>query len=150
MPMPNLEDFAGDFRAYNDAVVDEFRHNRGQVTGMFAGAPLVLLSTTGAKSGKRRTTPVVYTRDGDRIVVIASKGGAPSHPDWYHNLVANPDVTVEVGTERFEAHARVAEDEERDRLYVAQAAIMPGFADYQRKTSRQIPVVVLERANSAS
>ncbi len=145
MLMPNLEDFAGDFRAYNDAVVDEFRHNRGQVTGMFAGAPLVLLSTTGAKSGKRRTTPVVYTRDGDRIVVIASKGGAPSHPDWYHNLVANPDVTVELPDETFDARAVVPTGEERERLYRAQAGVMPNFDEYQKKTKRQIPVVVLER-----
>src|SRR5437764_9698768 len=106
--MPNLEDFAGDFRAYNQAVVDEFRDNRGQVTGMFAGAPLVLLTTTGAKSGTRRTTPVVSTRDpSGNVVVIASKGGAPSHPDWYHNISANPMVTVEVPGETYEARARI-------------------------------------------
>ena len=143
--MPNLEDFAGNFRAYNDAVVDEFRHNGGQVTGMFAGAPLVLLTTTGAKSGTRRTTPVVYTRDGDRIVVIASKGGAPTSPDWYHNLVANPDVTVELADEKFEARAVVAKGEERERLYRAQADLMPNFDEYQKKTKREIPVVLLER-----
>jgi deazaflavin-dependent oxidoreductase (nitroreductase family) len=143
--MPNLEDFAGNFRAYNHAVVDEFRHNRGQVTGMFDGAPLVLLTTTGAKSGKRRTTPVVYTRDGDRVVVIASKGGAPTHPDWYHNLVAHPEVTVELPDETFDARAVVPTGEERERLYRAQADLMPNFDEYQTKTKRQIPVVVLER-----
>jgi deazaflavin-dependent oxidoreductase (nitroreductase family) len=130
----------------NVDVIEQFRTNNGAIhSGMFSGAHLLLLTTTGAKSGKKRINPLVFTRDGDNYVVIASKGGSPTHPDWYHNLVANPDVTVEVGTERFEARARVAEGEERDRLYVAQAAIMPGFADYQRKTSRQIPVVVLER-----
>jgi deazaflavin-dependent oxidoreductase (nitroreductase family) len=127
-------------------VIEQFRTNNGTIhSGMFSGARLLLLTTTGAKSGKKRINPLVFTRDGDNYVVIASKGGSPTHPDWYHNLVANPDVTVEVGTERFEAHARLAEGEERDRLYAAQAAIMPGFADYQRKTSRHIPVVVLER-----
>jgi deazaflavin-dependent oxidoreductase (nitroreductase family) len=143
--MPNLEDFSGDFRAYNQAVVEEFRRNHGHVTGMFAGAPLVLLTTTGAKSGTRRTTPVVYTRDGDRIVVIASKGGAPTHPAWYHNLVAHPDVTVELPDETFEARAVVPTGEERERLYRAQADLMPNFDEYQQKTKRQIPVVVLER-----
>src|SRR5476649_1577359 len=125
--MPNLEDFNNDFKAFNAAVIDEFRNNGGQVTGMFAGAPLVLITTTGAKSGQRRTTPIVYTTDGDRLVIIASKGGAPTSPDWYHNLVAHPDVTVELPTETFEARARVAEEPERDRLYRAQAALMPNF-----------------------
>ncbi len=143
--MPNLEDFAGDFRAYNQAVVDEFRDNGGQVTGMFAGAPLVLLTHTGAKSGKQRTSPVVYTRDGDNIVVIASKGGAPTHPDWYHNLVAHPEVTVELPNEKFDARARTATGDERERLFRAQADVMPNFDEYQKKTERQIPVVVLER-----
>ena len=143
--MPNLEDFAGDFRAYNQAVVDEFRHNRGQVTGLFDGAPLVLLTTTGAKSGKRRTTPVVYTRDGDRVVVIASKGGAPTHPDWYHNLVAHPQVTVEVGGETYEANATVLTGEERDQLYARHAELYPQFDEYQAKTTRKIPVIALER-----
>ena len=143
--MPNLEDFAGNFRAYNDAVVDEFRQHGGQVTGMFEGAPLVLLTTTGAKSGTRRTTPVVYTRDGDRIVVIASKGGAPTSPDWYHNLVANPHVTVELPDEKFEARAVLPKGEERERLFRAQADLMPNFSEYQKKTTREIPVVVLER-----
>jgi deazaflavin-dependent oxidoreductase (nitroreductase family) len=144
--MPNLEDFNNDFNAFNAAVIDEFRNNGGKVTGMFAGAPLVLITTTGAKSGRRRTTPIVYTTDGDRLVIIASKGGAPTSPDWYHNLVANPDVTVEVPLETFEARARVAEEPERERLYRAQAALMPNFDAYEKATTRKIPVVVLERA----
>ena len=143
--MPNLEDYAGDFNAYNKAVVDEFRDNGGHVTGMFAGAPLVLITHTGAKSGKQRTSPVVYTRDGDNIVVIASKGGAPTHPDWYRNLVANPDVTVELPNEKFDVRARTATGEERERLFRAQADLMPNFDEYQKKTSRELPVVVLER-----
>ncbi len=112
---------------------------------MFAGAPLVLITTKGAKSGKLRTTPIVYTTDGDRIVIIASKAGAPTSPDWFHNLVANPDVTVELPTEKFEARARVTEEPERERLYRAQAALMPNFAEYEKATTRKIPVVVLER-----
>ncbi|GAC1314992.1 MAG: nitroreductase family deazaflavin-dependent oxidoreductase [Chloroflexota bacterium] len=130
----------------NVDVIEQFRTNDGKIlSGMFKGAQLLLLTSTGAKSGKTRVNPLAYTRDGDNYVIIASKGGAPTHPDWFHNVVAKPDVTVEVGSERFDARARVAEGAERDRLYAAQAAIMPGFADYQKKTSRQIPVVVLER-----
>lgn len=143
--MPNLEDFNNDFAAFNNAVVEEFRDNDGQVTGVFAGAPLVLITTTGAKSGKKRTTPIVYTKDGDNVVIIASKGGAPTSPDWFHNLVANPGVTVELPGEKFEARARVPEDPERERLYRAQAALMPNFAEYEKATTRKIPVVVLER-----
>ncbi len=143
--MPNLEDFNNDFGAFNEALVDEFRNNGGQVTGMFGKSPLVLITTTGAKSGKRRTTPIVYTTDGENVVVIASKGGAPTSPDWFHNLVANPDVTVELPNEKFETRARVAETPERERLYRAQAALMPNFADYEKATTRKIPVVVLER-----
>jgi deazaflavin-dependent oxidoreductase (nitroreductase family) len=104
-----------------------------------------LITTTGAKSGRRRTTPIVYTTDGDRLVIIASKGGAPTSPDWYHNLVANPDLTVELPLETFEARARVAEEPERERLYRAQAALMPNFDEYEKATTRKIPVVVLER-----
>jgi deazaflavin-dependent oxidoreductase (nitroreductase family) len=131
---------------FNEQIIENFRANRGQVTmAPFAGAPLLLLTTTGARSGKERTSPLAYTRDGERYVIIASKGGAPTNPDWYHNVVANPTVTVEVGAERFRARAFVAQGDERTRLYDAQAAIMPGFAEYQTKTTRQIPVVVLER-----
>jgi deazaflavin-dependent oxidoreductase (nitroreductase family) len=144
--MPNLEDYKDDFPGYNAAVVEEFRTNGGQVTGMFEGAPLVLITTTGAKTGNRRTTPVVFTTDGDNVVIIASKGGAPTSPDWYHNLVANPDVTVELPSETFEGRARVAKGDERERLWRAQADRMPNFDEYQKATTRQIPVVVLERA----
>jgi deazaflavin-dependent oxidoreductase (nitroreductase family) len=130
---------------FNKALIEEFRANGGTVTGPFAGRPVVILTTTGAKSGQPRTIPLVYTTDGDRIVIIASKGGAPTNPDWYHNLVANPIVTVELPGDTFQARATVVEGEERKRLYDAQAALMPGFAEYQEKTTRQIPVVVLER-----
>ena len=130
---------------FNQALIEEFRANDGKVTGVFAGRPLLLLTTTGAKSGQPRTMPLVYTTDGDRMVVIASKGGAPSNPAWYHNLVANPTVTVELPGDTFQARATVAEGEERERLYSAQAALMPAFAEYQEKTTRQIPVIILER-----
>jgi deazaflavin-dependent oxidoreductase (nitroreductase family) len=143
--MPNLEDFNGDFNAFNAALIDEFRANAGRVTGMFGGAPLVLITATGAKSGKKRTTPIVYTTDGENIVIIASKGGSPTSPDWFHNLLANPDVKVELATESFDAKARVAEEPERERLYRAQAELMPNFAEYEKATTRKIPVVVLER-----
>jgi deazaflavin-dependent oxidoreductase (nitroreductase family) len=131
---------------FNGNLIAEFRANGGKVTGMFADSPLLVLTTTGARSGRPREIPLVYTTDGDRIVVIASKGGAPTNPAWYHNLVANPTVTVELPGQTFRARATVTDGEERQRLFDAQAAIMPGFADYQRKTNRQIPVVVLERA----
>jgi deazaflavin-dependent oxidoreductase (nitroreductase family) len=130
---------------FNRNIIDQFRANHGKVEGIFADAPLLLLSTTGAKSGLRRTNPLVYSTDGDRIVVIASKGGAPSHPDWYRNVVANPEVTVELPDETFEARASVASGEERQRLFDAQAALMPNFKEYAEKTDREIPVVVLER-----
>lgn len=130
---------------WNKAIIAEFRANGGKVGGQFAGATLLLLHTTGAKSGQERVNPVVYTTDGDRLVVIASKAGAPTNPDWYHNLVANPEVTVEVNTEQFQAQATVAAEPERTRLYNQMAAAMPGFAEYQRKTTRVIPVVVLTR-----
>jgi deazaflavin-dependent oxidoreductase (nitroreductase family) len=135
-----------DMAKINQDVIEQFRANRGEILrGMFKGAPILLLTTRGAKSGASYTTPLAYTRDGDRLVVIASKGGAPTHPGWYHNLVTNPEVTVEVGPEQFEARATPAQGEERERLFDAQAARMPGFAEYQRNTARRIPVVVLER-----
>jgi len=130
---------------FNRNIIDQFRANHGKVEGIIADAPLLLLSTTGAKSWLRRTNPLVYSTDGDRIVVIASKGGAPSHPDWYRNVVANPEVTVELPDETFEARASVASGEERQRLFDAQAALMPNFKEYAEKTDREIPVVVLER-----
>lgn len=131
---------------FNQGVITEFRANEGKVGGPFAGASMLLLTNKGAKSGTLRTTPLVCSADGDRIVIIASMGGAPNSPAWYHNLVANPDVTVEVGTEKYRARASVAQGAERDRLFAAQAALMPQFNEYQAKTTRRIPVVVLDRA----
>jgi deazaflavin-dependent oxidoreductase (nitroreductase family) len=135
-----------DVRDFNRDIITEFRANNGKVTGIFANAPLLLLTTTGAKSGRQHTTPVVYTREGDDLVIIASKGGAPNNPAWYHNLVAHPEVTVEVPDEEFSARARVTKGDERQRLFDAQAALMPNFNEYQSKTTREIPVVVLERS----
>jgi deazaflavin-dependent oxidoreductase (nitroreductase family) len=133
-------------RKFNQDLITEFRANGGEIkSGMFAGAPILLLTTKGAKSGETRTMPLAYSKDGDNHVVIASKGGAPTNPAWFHNLVANPTVQVEVGPEAFEAQAVVPDGAERDRLFDAQAALMPNFAEYQRNTSRRIPVVVLER-----
>ena len=137
-----------EFDEWNRKIIEEFHTNGGKVGGQFAGGQLLLLTTTGAKSGKRRVNPLAYTTDGDRLVIIASKGGAPSSPDWYYNLVAHPKVTIEVGTETFEATATVVAGEERDILYAKQAALMPGFAEYEKKTTRKIPVVVLERHKS--
>jgi deazaflavin-dependent oxidoreductase (nitroreductase family) len=130
----------------NQAIIDEFRANDGKVGGPFAGRTLLLLHTVGAKSGQPRVNPVAYIRDGDRLVIIASKGGAPTNPAWYYNLVAHPLVTVEVGTEQFQVRATIAAEPERTRLYGAMVAVMPGFAEYQRKTARAIPVIVLTRA----
>jgi deazaflavin-dependent oxidoreductase (nitroreductase family) len=130
---------------FNHSVITEFRANGGKVGGQFANAPMLLLTTTGAKSGQPRTNPLVYTTDGDRMVIMASKGGAPTNPDWYHNVVANPVVTIEVGSEQFQARARIAEGPERERLFNQMTQQLPNFAEYQQKTTRQIPVVVLER-----
>lgn len=131
---------------FNQALITEFRANGGRILqGPFAGRDLLLLTTRGARSGQLRTNPLAYTTDADRLVVIASKAGAPTNPDWYHNLRANPEVTVEVGTERYQARAVVVADAERERLFAQMAAKLPGFAAYQQKTTRQIPVVVLER-----
>jgi deazaflavin-dependent oxidoreductase (nitroreductase family) len=134
-----------DMNDFNTKIIEEFRSNRGQVGGGFDGAPMIVLTTTGAKSGKRRSTPLVYLSDGDRVVVFASKAGAPTNPDWFHNLVAHPRVGVELGDETFEADATVVQGDERQRLYAQQASIMPGFAEYQTKTDRVIPVVALTR-----
>jgi deazaflavin-dependent oxidoreductase (nitroreductase family) len=134
-----------DFNEFNKGVVEEFRSNDGNVGGRFAGSPMILVNHVGAKSGTAYTSPLVYTRDGDNFVIIASKGGSPADPHWFLNLVANPDVTIEVGSETIPVRARVAEGEERARLYDAQAAQMPNFAEYAQATTREIPVVVLER-----
>jgi len=130
---------------FNRKIIEEFRANAGVVGGPFEGRPMLLLTAKGAKSGEERTTPLVYSQDGDRIVVIASMGGAPKHPSWYFNLKENPEVTLEVGAESFKAKAAEAIGAERDRLYAQQAAAIPAFAEYQAKTTRRIPVMVFER-----
>ena len=135
-----------DWNENNRGVIEEFRANGGKVGD--GTNPLILLTTTGAKSGLLRVNPLNYSIDGDRIILIASKGAWPTNPDWYHNLVANPEVTVEVGSERFQARAIIAEGEERQRLFDQQAAQMPFFAAYQQQTTRQIPVIILERITS--
>jgi len=130
---------------WNTKIIDEFRATGGKVGGQFEGAPLLLLHSTGAKSGQDRVAPVVYLADGDDLVVFASKAGADTNPDWFHNLKANPDTRVEVGADTVAVRSRVAEGEERDRLFEQQKAAYPGFADYEAGTDRVIPVVVLER-----
>jgi deazaflavin-dependent oxidoreductase (nitroreductase family) len=134
-----------DYNEFNRKLIEEFRENGGKVSGMFAGAPLLLLTTTGARSGQPRVAPLAYTTDNDRLVVIASKGGAPTHPDWFYNVSSNPDVTVELGAEAFPARATILQGAERQRLFNQMAAQMPNFAEYQRNTTRQLPVIVLER-----
>jgi deazaflavin-dependent oxidoreductase (nitroreductase family) len=135
-----------DMADFNKGVIDEFRANGGRVGGPLEGAPLLLLTSIGAKSGEARTTPLMYLPDGERIVIFASKAGAPTNPAWYHNLLANPSATVEVGGDIFDVDVSVATGDERERLFSQQSAVMPQFADYAQKTTRQIPVVVLERA----
>ncbi len=130
---------------FNDQVIAEFRANHGKVGGNFEGAPLLLLHSVGAKSGATRVSPMMYLPDGDRFLVFASKAGAPTNPDWYHNLRANPEATIEVGDDTIEVHAEELTGTERDQKYAEQAALYPGFADYERKTDRVIPVVALSR-----
>jgi deazaflavin-dependent oxidoreductase (nitroreductase family) len=129
----------------NEDVITEFRANAGKVGGILADSDLVLLTTIGARTGQRRTTPVAYFRDDADIYVIASYAGSDSHPAWYRNLVANPEITVEVGSEKFAATAVEAPGEERDRLYAKAASHQPAFAQYQASTTRRIPVIVLKR-----
>ena len=129
---------------FNSKIIAEFRANGGKVGGPFEGAPLLLLHTTGAKSGQERVNPMMYRKLGDGYVVFASKGGAPVSPDWYHNLVANPRVRAEIGTQTVDLRARVADAAEREPIWTAWKQANPGFAEYERKTSRQIPVVFLE------
>ncbi len=129
----------------NERVIEEFRANGGKVKGW---APLILLTTTGAKTGQRRIIPLMYVSDGDRVLAIASKGGSPKHPLWYHNLLAHPEVTVEVGSEKFDATARVLTGEERERAFARAAEVFPPYAEYQKKTPREIPVIALERRAS--
>ena len=129
----------------NKAIIEEFRANGGVVGGFYADKTLLLLHTTGAKSGQERINPAVYIMDGERYVIIASKGGADTHPGWYHNLVANPEVSVEVGTEKFEAIATVAEEPERTQLYEKMVEINSNFGEYPGMTARVIPAIILTR-----
>ena len=138
-----------DFLEMNAGVIKEFRENGGNCSGWLKGAPMILVTMTGAKSGRELCSPLVYSTDGDDIVVIASKGGAPENPQWYHNLVANPAVTVEVGTDTWDATAVLTEGDERKRLFDAQAALMPQFAEYEKSATehgREIPVFRLVRS----
>lgn len=147
-PGPNdaaTDHYRHDVSGFNNRVVAEFRANGGNVGGPFVTTPLLLITTIGARSGLPRTTPLSYTEDGGRIVVLASNAGGPNNPDWYHNLRANPVATVELGTEQFQVQASVVEGEERQRLYGQHVAIMPGYAEYQEQAPRQIPVLALER-----
>lgn len=133
---------------WNGKIIAEFRANHGKVGGMFEGSTLLLLLTTiGAKTGVRRTNPLAYMPDGDRVLVFASAAGSPTDPDWLHNLMADPDVTVELGDEEYAAHASVVAGEERDRLFARQVERMPQFGEYQEQLKRVIPVVALDRTN---
>jgi len=134
-----------DVPEYNRKLIEEFRTTRDQPGGPLPGRAIVLLTTTGRRTGQRRTTPMMYMRDGDRLLVFASNAGAPRHPDWYHNLVAHPEVTVEVGAETYEARAVVPTGAERDRLWAGAVESYPFFGEHQAKVSRTIPVVILER-----
>jgi deazaflavin-dependent oxidoreductase (nitroreductase family) len=131
---------------WNRKIIEEFRANEGRVGGNFAGRPLLLLHHHGARTGIERVNPLAYQKVGDTYAVFGSRGGSPRNPDWYYNLVANPDVVVEVGTETIPVHAHVAEGEERERIWERQKQLNPGFAEYEKRTGREIPVVVLEPA----
>jgi len=132
---------------WNSKIIEEFRANEGRVGGPFDGAPLLLLHTVGAKTGKQRVNPMMYQQVAGGYAVFASKGGAPTNPDWYHNLLAHPRVSAEIGAKMVELLARVAAGKEREKIWAAQKAAYPGFADYERKTARQIPVIILEPAS---
>jgi deazaflavin-dependent oxidoreductase (nitroreductase family) len=128
---------------FNQQIIDEFRANGGEVGGPFEGAPMLLLHHAGARSGQERVSPLVYLADDGRYAIFATKGGAPTNPAWYHNLKAHPDVTIEVGSETIRARAEEMTGFERDRIYGLQAAERPTFAEYERKTDRVIPVILL-------
>jgi deazaflavin-dependent oxidoreductase (nitroreductase family) len=130
---------------WNKNIIEEFRANDGKVGDFFESMNLLLLTTTGARSGKQRVNPVACMEDGERLVIIASYAGAPTNPDWYYNLVANPEVSVEYGAEKFKALAKVTKEPERSELYAKVSAVYPNFAEYQAKTTRVIPVIVLSR-----
>jgi deazaflavin-dependent oxidoreductase (nitroreductase family) len=134
-----------DMSDFNTPIIEEFRANGGKVGGNFEGAPILLLHTTGAKSGQERVNPMMYRKVGDDIAVFASKAGAPTNPDWYYNLVAHPEATAEIGTETVNVVARVAKGDERTEIWEPQKNEYPGFAEYESKTTREIPVVILKR-----
>jgi deazaflavin-dependent oxidoreductase (nitroreductase family) len=134
-----------DMKQFNEGVIKDFRANGGKVGGQMENIPLLLVTMKGAKSGRTITLPLAYSKDGNRFVVIASYAGAPHNPSWYHNLVAHPDVTIELGGEKFSAKATVAQGAERDRLFKQQADQLPIFNEYQKKTTRRIPVIVIDR-----
>ncbi len=133
-----------DMNEWNRRTVEEFRANKGKVGGVWEGRPLLLITTTGAKSGQHRTNPVMYMREGEHLYIFASKGGAPTHPHWYHNLLTHPNVTVELGDEKFNAIAKPVTGEARDKIYAKWAGQYPQFGEYQAKTNRKIPVIELE------
>jgi deazaflavin-dependent oxidoreductase (nitroreductase family) len=129
---------------WNAGIIKEFRENEGRVGGPFEGRPLLLLHSTGAKTGAERVNPLAYRKEGDTYFVFASKGGAPDNPDWYHNLLANPDAQIEVGTDTIKVRARDTKGEERNEVWKRQVIDAPAFGEYEEKTSRTIPVVALE------
>jgi deazaflavin-dependent oxidoreductase (nitroreductase family) len=138
--MADMEDF-------NKGIIDEFRANAGKVSGGFDGAPMILVHHRGAKTGTARVNPLVYQPAGDAYAIFASKAGAPTNPDWYHNLLAHPDTEVEVGTDTVPVTAREVHGPQKDEIWARQKAVMPGFAEYEEKTKgiREIPVIILER-----
>lgn len=133
-----------EFDEWNQKIIEEFWANGGKVGGQFEGAPMLIMHTTGAKSGKERVIPVMYQPVGDDMAVFASKAGAPSNPDWYHNLVAHPDVTIEVGSDTAAVRARVTKDDKRESIWTRQKELYPQFAGYEAATTREIPVIILE------
>ena len=145
---PRWYEFPMSFEDFNRDLIKDLRAHGGKATsGPFQGRDVLILTTKGAKSGEARENPLAYTHDGDNLVVVGSKGGAPTHPSWYHNLLTHPEVTVEADGQKFKARAHVPQGEEYERLYTQHADILPTFHEYRKKTSRQIPVIVLERVN---
>ena len=136
-------------RDWNSGIIEEFRANEGRVGGPFRGRPILLLHHRGARSGTERVNPLAYRKVGDAFAVFASKGGSPRNPDWYHNLVANPGARIEVGTDTVDVVARVAAGDERERIWAAEKRDIPAFGEYERKSGRTIPVIVLEPVPSA-
>jgi deazaflavin-dependent oxidoreductase (nitroreductase family) len=145
-PRTRESETMADVGDFNTKIIEEFRANGGKLGGGFEGAPVLLLHHTGARSGRERVNPVMYREVGDGLAVFGSKGGAPTNPDWYHNLLAHPETTAEVGTETVRVVAREAKGDERTKIWEAHKKDYPAFAEYEAKTTRQIPVVILERA----